>query len=71
MKMTWWLKWRNMSIATLNTMLQFLVIYRQIRKEMLTNTFKILINNLFKETFYRKRKKFINVLTNNFFKING
>ena len=31
-------------------------------REMLTDTFKVIINNLFKESFYKK-KKIINVLT--------
>ena len=35
---------------------------RKPKMEMLTNTFRILVNNLFKENFYRK-KKVINVLT--------
>ena len=37
--------------------------YYTIRK-MLTNTFKVLVNNLFKKSFYRKKqKKTINILT--------
>ena len=35
---------------------------RKPKMKMLTNTFRILVNNLFKENFYRK-KKVINVLT--------
>ena len=34
---------------------------RKPKMEMLTNTFRILVNNLFKENFYRK-KKVINIL---------
>ena len=30
---------------------------------MLTNVLKVLVNNLFKEMFYEKKKKTINVLT--------
>ena len=30
---------------------------------MLTNVLKVLVNNLFKERFYKKKKKTINVLT--------
>ena len=34
------------------------------KREMLTNTFRALVNNLFKESFYEKRKKkVINILT--------
>ena len=36
-------------------------------REMLTNALKVLVNNLFKESFYGKRKKkTINVLTTYF-----
>ena len=32
-------------------------------REMLMNTLKVLVNNPFKESFYRKKKKTINILT--------
>ena len=33
------------------------------QREMLSDAFRTMINNPFKESFYRKRKKTINVLT--------
>ena len=56
--MTWTLMWLNVSATALNAMLQLLVIYIDIQIiEILTNVFKALVNNSFKENFYGKRKK--------------
>jgi len=39
----------------------FLILINE--REILTDIFRIIVNNLFKENFYWKRKKIINILT--------